>query len=76
MVIDSVIVANEIVNYSKLHSANFEILIEIDCGEGRSGLAYQDEKIREISKVFNINHYTKLLGVLAHAGHSLSLIHI
>ena len=72
MVIDSVIVAKEIVNYSKLHSANFEILIEIDCGEGRSGLAYQDKKIREISKVFNINHYTKLLGVLAHAGHSYS----
>ena len=39
---------NSGVDYSKLHSANFEILIEIDCGEGRSGLAFQDEKIREI----------------------------
>ena len=38
MVIDSVIVAREIVDYSKLHNSNFENLIEIDCGEGRSGL--------------------------------------
>ena len=72
IVIDSVIVAKQIVDYSKLHSANFEILIEIDCGEGRSGLGYQDEKIRKISKVFVTNHNTKLLGVLAHAGHSYS----
>jgi D-serine deaminase-like pyridoxal phosphate-dependent protein len=72
MVIDSVIVAKEIVNYSKLNSTKFEILIEIDCGEGRSGIGYQDEKIREISKVFDTNHHTKLLGVLAHAGHSYS----
>ena len=72
MVIDSVFIAQEILNYSKLHNANFEILIEIDCGEGRSGLNYQDEKIREISKVFALNHQTKLLGVLTHAGHSYS----
>ncbi|MDC0228266.1 alanine racemase [Alphaproteobacteria bacterium] len=72
MVIDSVFIAQEILNYSKLHNANFEILIEIDCGEGRSGLNYQDENIREISKVFALNHQTKLLGVLTHAGHSYS----
>ena len=72
MVIDSVIVAKEIVNYSKLHSANFEILVEIDCGEGRSGVGYKDEKIREISEVFDTNYHTKLMGVLAHAGHSYS----
>ena len=72
MVIDSVFVAKEIVNYSKLHHTNFEILIEIDCGEGRSGLNYQDKKIEEISKLFNLNIFTKLLGVLAHAGHSYS----
>ena len=72
MVIDSVFVAKEIVNYSKLHNTKFEILIEIDCGEGRSGLNYQDEKIREISKIFDLHLDTKLLGVLAHAGHSYS----
>ena len=38
IVIDSTYVAQEILKYSKLHNANFEILIEIDCGEGRSGL--------------------------------------
>ncbi len=72
IVIDSVVVAKQIVNYCNTHSTNFEILIEIDCGEGRSGLGYQDEKIREISKVFDTNYHTKLMGVLAHAGHSYS----
>ena len=72
MVIDSVFVAQEILNYSKLHNANFEILIEIDCGEGRSGLFHQDKKIRDISRVFAENDQTNLIGVLTHAGHSYS----
>jgi D-serine deaminase-like pyridoxal phosphate-dependent protein len=72
MVIDSVFVAQEILNYSKLHNANFEILIEIDCGEGRSGLFHQDQKIRDISRVFVENDQTNLIGVLTHAGHSYS----
>ena len=72
MVIDSVFVAQEILNYSKLHNANFEILIEIDCGEGRSGLFHQDQKIRDISRVFAEYEQTNLIGVLTHAGHSYS----
>ena len=72
MVIDSVFVAQEILNYSKLHNANFEILIEIDCGEGRSGLFHQDQKIRDISRVFAEHDQTNLIGVLTHAGHSYS----
>ena len=72
IVIDSVFVAQEILNYSKLHNGNFEILIEIDCGEGRSGLFHQDQKIRDISRVFAENDQTNLIGVLTHAGHSYS----
>ena len=40
----------------KIHTilnAKFEILIEIDCGEGRSGLGFEDQKILEISKIFS-----------------------
>ena len=72
IVIDSTYVAQEILKYSKLHNANFEILIEIDCGEGRSGLFHQDQKIRDISRVFAENDQTNLIGVLTHAGHSYS----
>ena len=72
LVIDSVFVAQEILNYSKLYNANFEILIEIDCGEGRSGLFHQDQKIRDISRVFAEHDQTNLIGVLTHAGHSYS----
>lgn len=70
IVIDSILIAKAIVDYSKLHSTKFEIFIEIDCGEGRSGLDFEDKKIIEISKVFNVCDKTNLMGVLTHAGHS------
>ena len=45
IVIDSILIAKAIVDYSKLHSTKFEIFIEIDCGEGRSGLDFEDKKL-------------------------------
>jgi len=72
IVIDSVFVAKEILKFGKTFDSNFEILIEIDCGEGRGGLNFQDENIREISKVFDECEHSKLIGVMSHAGHSYS----
>ncbi|MDC1086010.1 alanine racemase [Alphaproteobacteria bacterium] len=72
MVIDSVFVAKEILKFAKTSNANFEVLIEIDCGEGRGGINFQDENIREISKIFDECGYSKLIGVMSHAGHSYS----
>ena len=72
IVIDSVLVAKAIVDYSNSHSTKFETLIEIDCGEGRSGLYVEDKKIVEISKIFSECYKTSLVGVLTHAGHSYS----
>ena len=72
IVIDSVLVAKAIVDYSNSHSTKFETLIEIDCGEGRSGLYVEDKKIVEISKIFSECSKTNLVGVLTHAGHSYS----
>ena len=72
IVIDSVLVAKAIVDYSNSHSTRFETLIEIDCGEGRSGLYVEDKKIVEISKIFSECSKTNLVGVLTHAGHSYS----
>ena len=70
IVIDSILVAKAIVDYSNSHSTKFETLIEIDCGEGRSGLYVEDKKILEISKIFSDCYKTNLVGVLTHAGHS------
>ena len=72
IVIDSVSVAKAIVDYSNCQSTKFETLIEIDCGEGRSGLYVEDKKIVEISKIFSECNKTNLMGVLTHAGHSYS----
>ena len=70
IIIDSILVAKAIVDYSNSHSTRFEILIEIDCGEGRSGLYFEDKKVVEISKIFSECNKTNLVGVLTHAGHS------
>jgi D-serine deaminase-like pyridoxal phosphate-dependent protein len=72
IVIDSILVAKAIVDYSNCQSTKFETLIEIDCGEGRSGLYVEDKKIVEISKIFSECNKTNLMGVLTHAGHSYS----
>ena len=72
IIIDSILVAKAIVDYSNSHSTRFETLIEIDCGEGRSGLYVEDKKIVEISKIFSECNKTNLMGVLTHAGHSYS----
>ena len=72
IVIDSILVAKAIVDYSNCQSTKFETLIEIDCGEGRSGLYVEDKKIVEISKIFSECNNTNLMGVLTHAGHSYS----
>ena len=70
IIIDSILVAKAIVDYSNSHSTRFETLIEIDCGEGRSGLYFEDKKVVEISKIFSECNKTNLVGVLTHAGHS------
>ena len=66
MVIDSISVAKAIVDYSNCQSTKFETLIEIDCGEGRSGLYVVDKNIVELSKIFSECNITNLMGVLTH----------
>ena len=72
LVLDSIFVAKAVVDFSNLNNAKFEILIEIDCGEGRSGIGFKDQNILEISKIFSNCNNTHLVGVLTHAGHSYS----
>ena len=70
IILDSVEMAKAVVNYAKSNKVNLEILVEIDSGEGRSGLKPNDKKLIEIASIFKPNSYTRLMGVMAHAGHS------
>ena len=70
--IDSIYLAKEILKFSKSYNAELEVLIEIDCGEGRGGINFKDQNIIEISKIFNNCKHSKLIGVMSHAGHSYS----
>jgi D-serine deaminase-like pyridoxal phosphate-dependent protein len=48
------------------HQSGVAALIEIDCGEGRSGIAADDQALLEIAEQLGEH----LAGIFAHAGHS------
>ena len=71
IVLDSIEIARSISDFSSKNKVKFETLIEIDSGEGRGGLNTKDEAImKEITSIFKNNKFTKLVGVMTHAGHS------
>ena len=70
VILDSVEMAKAVADYAKLNKVNLEILIEIDSGEGRSGLKPYDKKLNEISSILKEQSETQLMGVMTHAGHS------
>lgn len=54
--------------------ARFEVLIEIDCGEHRSGVAPASEETVSIAdSIAACSPYLELKGVMTHAGHSYAL---
>ncbi|MBI3495851.1 MAG: alanine racemase [Proteobacteria bacterium] len=50
--------------------ARFEVLIEVDCGERRSGVMPESRALLDIGAVLHNSPGAKLMGVLTHAGHS------
>ncbi len=48
----------------------FPVLIEIDCGDHRSGLAPTDPAILDVAKILHAGPGTELRGVCTHGGHS------
>ncbi len=48
----------------------FPVLIEIDCGEHRSGLAPDDVRVVEIARLLAVGQGVHLAGVCTHGGHS------
>ena len=66
LITDSVAVARAIAG----HAGSHRVLIEIDCGEHRTGLVPGDPGIAEIAGILAAAPRATLAGVLTHGGHS------
>jgi D-serine deaminase-like pyridoxal phosphate-dependent protein len=70
VVLDSVAVARGIGEVLRERKGGpIEVLIEIDCGEHRSGVAADSPDLTRIAEALQAPN-TRLVGVMAHAGHS------
>ncbi|PWT89255.1 MAG: hypothetical protein C5B56_07440 [Proteobacteria bacterium] len=70
VVLDSVAVARGVADLARTGTAPIEVLIEIDCGEHRSGVAPDDPALTAIADCLRPGPGAKLVGVMTHAGHS------
>lgn len=50
--------------------ARFPVLIEIDCGEHRTGLCCESDELMALASALGKAHALELAGVLTHGGHS------
>jgi len=66
IITDNVEVARAIAS----HGGKFRVLIEIDCGEHRSGIAPDHPGVLEIADLLAASDNAALAGVMTHAGHS------
>lgn len=72
LVTDDVHMANAAVAYTEENECDFDFMIEIDCGEHRSGMSADSEDFLEIAHILAGGRRTHLKGIMTHAGHSYS----
>jgi D-serine deaminase-like pyridoxal phosphate-dependent protein len=48
----------------------FDVLVEVDCGEHRSGVPVESDALLAIGRVLHAGPGSRLAGVMVHAGHS------
>ncbi len=53
--------------------ASFDFLIEVDCGEHRSGVKPASEELLQVAEALKAASHLRLVGVMSHAGHSYAL---
>jgi D-serine deaminase-like pyridoxal phosphate-dependent protein len=76
VVTDSLEVARGIGARAADLGAHFEVLIELDTGDGRAGLGPESETLIEIGKALDGAAEVDLCGVLTHAGHSYRCVSV
>lgn len=52
------------------HAESHQVLVEIDCGEHRTGIAPDSNALLAIADAINRSGRSRIVGVLTHAGHS------
>ncbi|GGF37521.1 alanine racemase [Aliidongia dinghuensis] len=70
LILDSVETARAVAAFADLRRVAFAVLIEIDTGEGRSGVLPEAADLVEIGTALEQPPYCRLQGVITHAGHS------
>jgi D-serine deaminase-like pyridoxal phosphate-dependent protein len=70
LAVDSVAAAQAIQDAAGKGGVTFEVWIEIDCGEHRSGVAPDDPELERIANVIAASPATRLTGVFTHGGQS------
>jgi D-serine deaminase-like pyridoxal phosphate-dependent protein len=70
LVTDAADVVQEAACFAAANHCGFSFLVEIDCGEHRSGLPATATAVVELARVIHASPQLKFRGVLTHAGHS------
>ena len=70
LITDNIDVAQSIADYITPNKVCFKVMIEIDCGEHRTGVSQTGPELVAIASILNTASTVKLEGVLTHAGHS------
>jgi D-serine deaminase-like pyridoxal phosphate-dependent protein len=70
LVTDALEVARAAARFAEANDCSFSFLIEIDCGEHRSGLPSSQAAVVELARAIDAAPRLRFRGVLTHAGHS------
>lgn len=70
LLVDSVAGATAAAEAARKAEASFAVLIEIDCGGGRGGVAWDGSELLPIAEALSEASHLSLAGVLTHGGHS------
>jgi D-serine deaminase-like pyridoxal phosphate-dependent protein len=70
LILDSVEATRSVAEFAAQERVKFHVLIEIDTGEGRSGVMPEAAELLEIARVVHAPPFAVLDGTLTHAGHS------
>ena len=70
LVTDSPLVVEAAAGFAAERGIRFSFVIEIDCGEHRSGMPAGDASIVDVAHMIHASPHLRLRGILTHAGHS------
>ena len=67
---DSALVVEAAAGFAAARGIRLSFVIEVDCGEHRSGLPAGDASIVDLARALHASPHLRLRGIMTHAGHS------